>query len=111
LTGRADVELPDLLAEVNARISEYAAGADVAGVTWEFVCECGALECQERISRSLDAFDELRQTDEPVLAEGHTLSRPQLARRLSQTLIEDAASLSAEARQQVGRSRRGLCGS
>jgi len=92
LTGRADVELPDLLAEVNARISEYAAGADVAGVTWEFVCECGAVECQERISLSLDAFDELRQTDEPVLAEGHTL-------------------ISAEARQQVGRSRRGLCGS
>src|SRR5205085_7546869 len=60
LTGRADVELPDLLAEVNARISEYAESADVGGVTWEFVCECGAVECQERISLSLVAFAELR---------------------------------------------------
>jgi hypothetical protein len=105
LTGRADVELPDLLAAVNARISEYAARADVGGVTWEFICECGAVECQERISLSLVEFAELRQTDTPVLAEGHRLSRAQRARRRSQTLIEEATALKAEARRQVGRSR------
>ena len=111
MTGRADVELPDLLAEVNARISEYAESADVGGVTWEFVCECGAVECQERISLSLVAFAELRGTDAPILAEGHELPRPQLARRRSQTLIEEATALNAEARQHVGHSRRALRGS
>jgi hypothetical protein len=111
LTGRADVELPDLLAEVNARISEYAASADVGGVNWEFVCECGAVECQERISLSLVAFLELREADAPILADGHELSRPQLARRRSQTLIEESAALNAEARQQLRRSRRAVGGS
>jgi len=111
LTGNADVELPDLLAEVNARISEYAASADVGGVTWEFVCECGAVECQERISLSLVAFEELRRADLPVLAEGHELSRQQLARRRSQTLVDEATALNAEARQQIRRSRRALRGS
>jgi hypothetical protein len=111
LTGKADVELPDLLAEVNARISEYAASADVGGVTWEFVCECGAVECQQRISLSLVAFEELRKTDTPILAEGHELSRPQLARRRSQALIEEATALNAEARQQFRRSQRARHGS
>jgi len=111
LTGNADVELPDLLAEVNARISEYAASADVGGVTWEFVCECGAVECQERISLTLVAFEELRRAGLPILAEGHELSRRQLARRRSQTLIDEATALNAEARQQLRRSRRALRGS
>ena len=111
MTSRADVELPDLLAEVNARISEYAAGADVGGVTWEFICECGTVQCQERISLSLAAYEELRRTDTPILAEGHALSRPQMARRRSQTLIEEATALNAEARQQLDRSRRALRGS
>jgi hypothetical protein len=111
MTGRADVELPDLLAEVNARISEYAASADVGGVTWEFVCECGAVECQERIQLSLAAYEEVRRRDAPILAEGHEVSRPQMARRRSQTLIEEATALNAEARQQLERSRRALSGS
>ena len=111
MSRRADLDLPDLLAEVNARISEYAAGADVGGVTWEFVCECGAVECQERISLSLVAFEELRRTEMPILAEGHELSGPQLARRRSQTLIDEATALNAEARHQARRSRRALGGS
>ena len=111
MTGNADVELPDLLAEVNARISEYAASADVGGVIWEFVCECGAVECQERISLSLVAFEEHRRADVPVLAEGHELSRRQPARRRSQTLVDEATALNAEARQQLRRSQRALRGS
>jgi hypothetical protein len=111
MTGSADVELPDLLAEVNARISEYAARADVGGVTWEFVCECGAVVCQDRVSLSLSAYEELRRTDAPILAEGHKLSRLQMARRRSQALIEEATALSAEAQQQLDHARRALRGS
>jgi len=98
-------DLPDLLAEVNARISEYAAGADAGGVGWEFVCECGVVGCRERILLPLWKYAELRQADMPILADGHDLSRTTRNLRRSQELLEDAAALAAEARQQLSRAR------
>ncbi len=100
-----EADLPDLLAEVNARISEYATGADASGVSWEFVCECGVVGCRERILLPLSRYEEHRQSDRPILAEGHELSRAARSLRRSQSLLEDAAALTAEARQQLSRVR------
>jgi hypothetical protein len=65
-----------LLREVNER---RAAIDREAGDSWadanelfEFVCECGAEDCEERIELTLDEYDEVRQQDDrfPVVP-GH----------------------------------------
>jgi hypothetical protein len=104
----ANPELPDLLAEVNARISEYAAGADSRGLTWEFVCECGAVECQHRVLLSLEEYEQLRQVEAPILANGHELPRSKQHIRRSREPVDEPAAPSAEAHKQVDRARRPL---
>jgi hypothetical protein len=68
-------ELPEVLAEVNAHISAYAAEANLRDQAWEFICECGAQYCDERVSLPLSEYEQLRRSGAPVLAEGHTLNR------------------------------------
>ena len=83
-----DFDLPDLLAEVNARIRVVAAREPIDREVklWEFVCECAHVRCHERVALCLADYEVLRQTGAPVLAPRHRLPRrrrTRFARRLS----------------------------
>jgi len=90
VTSKPNPELPEVLAEVNAHISEYASEANLHDDVWEFVCECGREGCEQRVSLPLAVYEALRRSGDPVLAEGHALSErvggPALARRLIKEL-------------------------
>ena len=66
-----------LLGEVNRSIRGLAAKVDPQddSTTWEFVCECGAEECTERVGLSLARYDSLKDGEVAVLAPGHGLER------------------------------------
>jgi len=66
--------LPDLMAEINARISEFAAASDTSADSWEFRCECGAPVCRGTVAMSLTEYGALRQSEHPVMAPGHARS-------------------------------------
>jgi hypothetical protein len=66
----------DLLGEVNRRIRDLATQVDPQDVSsWEFVCECGAEGCTERVGLPLTGYDELKQANAALLAPGHSLKR------------------------------------
>ena len=106
MPGNADVELPDLLAEVNARISEYAASADVGGVTWEFVCECGETDCALAVPLTADVYDELRALNLALLAPGHPRTRARTLREQASALRLEALAFRNQARHQQKRAAR-----
>jgi hypothetical protein len=57
MASRGKSQLPELLAEVNARVREIAQASSYAGVEpWDFFCECGTLGCRERVTISLAAM-------------------------------------------------------
>lgn len=65
-----------LLREVNRRIRELATQVDPHDVSrWEFVCECGAEGCTERVGLPLAGYDQLKHADAALLAPGHALER------------------------------------
>jgi hypothetical protein len=66
---------------------------------WEFFCECGRDDCQERLKLTLDAYVALYDSGRAVLAEGHQLSQVERARRLR----DDAEALRRQAEHQVRR--------
>ena len=64
------------LGEVNRSIRDLAAKVDPRDASsWEFVCECGAEGCTERVSLALDRYDELRNADVALVAPGHASRR------------------------------------
>jgi hypothetical protein len=96
-----------VLLEVNAQIHDAALSSTAEATdTWEFICECGAPGCQAQAELTLAAYESLRADNEPVLAEGHSISRAARARRQAQELREDAEALRAQARHQHKRARR-----
>ena len=97
----------DLMAEVNARISEFATGLNVGG-DWDFHCECGAPSCMKKVAISLAEYGALRQPGQPVLASGHEPSRLAETRATAHELVDDARALRGQARHQLGRARRAL---
>jgi len=96
------------LTEVNARIREAAGRLDADSLepTWEFMCECGTPDCRTHVSLTLAAYEELRDADRPVLADGHDLGRGASARRKAREQREDAHALAAQAKLQARRARR-----
>ena len=66
---------------------------------WEFFCECGRDDCQERLTLTLDAYVARYDSGRAVLAEGHQLSQVERARRLR----DDAEALRRQAEHQVRR--------
>src|SRR5437763_7453928 len=95
------------MAEVNARISEFATGLNVGG-DWDFHCECGAPSCMKKVAISLAEYARLRQSAQPVLASGHARSRLAETRATAHELVDDARALRGQARHQFGRARRPL---
>jgi hypothetical protein len=92
-----------VLTEVNEHIAEVAAEQDADAPEWEFFCECGRADCEERVRLKLEAYVALHD-DGAVLAPGHHIDQIERARRLR----EDAKALRAQAEQQVKRVRQSL---
>ena len=64
------------LGEVNRSIRDLAAKVDPDDSSaWEFVCECGEEGCTERLGLPLARYDELKDADATLLAQGHQLRR------------------------------------
>jgi hypothetical protein len=84
---------------------------DLSGLddeTWDFLCECGAEDCQEWVTLRIGQYEALQRADEPILASGHTLSQSQRSRRRARRLVDEARALEAQAEHQVKRARRNL---
>jgi len=64
-------DLPDVVAEVNARIREIAERSAARTDDWDFICECGDHACQERVRLSVAEYEALQARKEPVLAPAH----------------------------------------
>jgi hypothetical protein len=97
-------------AEVNRNVRMAVKRFDVPGIakdSWDFLCECGAENCKDWVTLTLEQYEEQRQLDEPILAGGHKISRGKQARRKSERLIDDAKALRAQAEVQSRRSERG----
>ncbi len=59
--------------EVNERLEDRAAGSQVAGETFEVVCECAHEECTERISITFAAYEAVRRVPTRfVVLSGHS---------------------------------------
>jgi hypothetical protein len=61
----------ELLREVNDRIREIGDGFDYPGDGLEFICECGADDCSEKVSMAPDEYDRLPKARRPLIAPGH----------------------------------------
>jgi hypothetical protein len=64
-------DLPEVVAEVNARIREIAERSAAATDDWDFMCECGDPACQARVTLSVAEYEALQERKAPVLAPGH----------------------------------------
>ena len=65
-----------LMAAVNAEIRSLARRVgDSPDARWPFVCECGDAGCDESVLVALDAYDELKEHGDVVLAPQHELER------------------------------------
>jgi hypothetical protein len=94
------------LVEVNRHILEAARDSITQEQEWEFFCECGHPDCGEHLKLSIEEYAGLRDGDAAVLADGHTLSRAEQARRRAQELREESEALRAQATHQVRRSKK-----
>jgi hypothetical protein len=95
-----------LLAQVNASIRELAGGSETASAEWEFFCECGAAECHEQITLTLEAYSAIHDGGFAILAPGHRLGQ----RARAQRLIDETRALRAQAEHQIKRAKRNLAG-
>jgi hypothetical protein len=96
-------------AEVNRNVRKAVKRFDVPGLdgeSWDFLCECGDEDCKEWVPLTLERYEALRQSDEPILAGGHGVSRSQRARRKAKKLTDDAKALRAQAELQNRRAGR-----
>jgi rubrerythrin len=100
--------MPDLLAEVNARVRELADPLSRRTDKCDFCCECGEPDCHEVVALSLAEYELLRATHSPILAEGHALCRIRAAREVSSELREESLALRQQAQVQAERARRNL---
>ena len=63
--------------ELNRNVRMAVKRFDLSGLddeTWDFLCECGADECQEWVTLKVAQYEALQRADEPILAPRHTLS-------------------------------------
>ena len=96
----------EALTEVNAHILEAARDSITQEQEWEFFCECGDSTCGEQVKLSVEEYVGLRERGDAVLADGHRLSRGELALRRASELGEESAALRAQAEHQVRHARK-----
>jgi hypothetical protein len=98
-------------AELNRNVRMAVKRFDLSGLeeeTWDFLCECGADDCQEWVTLQLAQYEAMQREDDPILAPGHTLSEGQRTRRKARRLVDDAKALEAQAEHQIKRAKRNL---
>ena len=100
--------MPDLLAEVNARVRELADSQLQGTDDWDFRCECGEPDCHEAVSLSIAEYELLRANSSPIIAAGHEQSRIRVAREVSRELREESTALREQAHLQAERARRNV---
>jgi hypothetical protein len=97
--------------ELNRNVRMAVKRFDLSGVedeTWDFLCECGADDCQEWVTLRVAEYEAMQRADEPILAPEHTLSEGQRSRRKARRLVDDAKALEAQAEHQIKRAKRNL---
>jgi hypothetical protein len=95
-------DLPDVVADVNARIREIADRSVEREAEWEFMCECGDHACETWVTLSVSQYEALVDSGEHVLAPGHAIAPGARAQRLR----DDAKALRAQAAHQLARARK-----
>jgi hypothetical protein len=95
-------DLPDVVADVNARIREIADRSVERESEWEFMCECGDPACQVRVSLTVAEYEDLLDSGGHVLALGH---EPHPGAR-AQRLRDEAKALRAQAAHQLARAKK-----
>jgi hypothetical protein len=98
-----------ILLELNGRVHEAAKlfeSAERDRDLWDFTCECGASDCRVSVSLTLEEYEALRASGQPVVAGGHEVQRAAKARESSRALREDSAALHAQADLQQKRAKR-----
>jgi hypothetical protein len=111
--GRKHIEKAAALMQVNEAIKEGALASTLPALDWDFFCECGALDCDQRVALTVDEYVALHDSGQVVLARGHRLTElgyAQRARRVAREAREAAEALRGQARQQRKRARRTLPG-
>jgi hypothetical protein len=73
---------------------------------WLFVCECGAAYCAAELEVSLDDFDAVCRSGEPLLQAGHAVTKARVLRAEARRLTGEAEALTAEADQIICHHRR-----
>ncbi len=76
--------------------------------TWDFLCECGAGECEEWVTLTVPQYEALRKAGQPILGAGHALQQFRTSRRMARRLVEEARALRAQAEGQLRRAARNL---
>ena len=108
--GEQRISSAETLADANENSFRSASGSiGDEGSEWEFLCECGAVGCQERVFLTLDEYIALRERGGArlagvVLAKGHRQSQIERSRHLR----EEAEALKGQAEHQTNRARRNL---
>ena len=74
--------------EGNAVLRLSAKGSPHRDLEWDFSCECGGADCTGEVPLTILLYEELRATGEFILAEGHSLHRPDRARAWLRSLRE-----------------------
>jgi hypothetical protein len=64
--GPENIEVPDLLAEVNARVRELADSQSGGTDEWDFRRECGEPDCDEAVSLTVAKYELLRASHSPI---------------------------------------------
>jgi hypothetical protein len=95
-----------LAREVNEAIAAIGRRFEVGDVGLDFFCECGAEACLERLSLTIAAFDGVRATPEPLLADGHPLVRSAEANARAVKLRDSASAVRAQGAHQMARAVR-----
>jgi hypothetical protein len=104
-------ESSEARADVNRQVRMAVKRFDLSGLdeeTWNFLCECGADDCQEWVTLRVTDYEAKQRADEPILAPGHTLTQGQRTRRKARRLVDVGKALEAQAEQRVKRAKRNL---
>jgi hypothetical protein len=107
--GKKHIQKATALRQVNDAIRDGVLSANQPALEWEFFCECGSRDCDQRVALTVEEYGALLDGGRPVLAHGHGLTElghARQARYAAQEAREAAKALRAQARHQTERAHR-----